>query len=102
KSRASLLNDTPDSAAVVARAGPALAVIDAEAVLEIAEIARGAGEIADRRASGLDRLRQHRFDRVDQAGRLFRLQGRRLAPRAEPGPPQGLADIDVAEPGDPG
>ena len=52
--------------AAARRARLALAVIDAEVVLEIAELAVGAAVVAQRRAAGLDGVLEHRLDRVDQ------------------------------------
>ena len=65
--RTAVLGETPDDAA--AACGPAclaFAVIDLERMLEIAEFAGGQAMIADRGAAGLDRLVQHRMDRIDQ------------------------------------
>ena len=48
------------------RARLALAIVDAEIVLEIAELAIGPAVIAQRRAAGRDGVVEHRLDRVDQ------------------------------------
>ena len=48
------------------RARLALAVVDAEMMLEHAEFAVGEPVIAQRRAAGLDRIVEHRLDAVDQ------------------------------------
>ena len=88
------------------RAFFALAVVDPEIVLEIAERAVGAAMIAQRRAAGLDRVVEHRLDGVDQRARRARSARRdgrrwwRLALRRQQCAMQRLADIDVAEPRD--
>src|SRR5690348_5346737 len=86
--RASGLDDAANRAAAAARrARPSGAVVDAEIVLEIAELAIGAAMIAQRRAAGLDGVVEHVADGRDQrsrAGRRFsasRRHGRGLPPR---------------------
>src|SRR5215218_4197630 len=105
--RAARLHEPPyRAAAALGRAALAFAVVDAEAVLEIAERAVGLGVVAQRRAAGLDGLAQHRADLACEAmGALARLAGggrerARRRFRMQPRPEQRLADIDVAEPGD--
>src|SRR4051794_36672023 len=67
ESRAAGLHDAPDRALAAGRGALlALAIIDPEIVLEIAERAIGALVIAQRRATGCDRLVQHRLDRRHQ------------------------------------
>src|SRR4051812_13153889 len=111
--RAPVLRKPPhDAAAAGAFAFLALAIVDLERVLEIAELAGGLAVIAQRRAAGLDRLVQHSVNCLDQPfcmiGRfaaggtlgLLRRQRRRKPPRRQMRPEQRLADIDIAEPGD--
>src|SRR5262249_30207511 len=65
--RAAALPDALDGAVAAARdARLALAVVDPEIVLEQPDLAVGAAMIAERRAAGLDRILEHRLDRVDQ------------------------------------
>ena len=77
--RAAGLHDAPDRAAAAGRrAWLALAVIDAEIVLEIAELAVGAAMVAQRRAAGRDRVLEHRLDRSTSRSRaLVRRAGAR-------------------------
>src|SRR5215204_5426727 len=105
--RAARLDEPPHGrAAALRRAALALAVVDAERMLEIAERAVRLRVVAQRRAAGLDGLAQHRADLLRQAtGALARIAGGRRERarggfRMQPGPEQRLADIDVAEPGD--
>src|SRR5207253_7891609 len=70
--RASGLDDALDPAfAAGGRAGLSLAVVDAEIVLKQAEFAVGALVVAQRRAAGLDRLRQHGLDPFDEPHRAL-------------------------------
>src|SRR5215467_14400137 len=65
--RPSILRDPLDGApASLRNTGFALAVIDAEMVLEIARLAVGLAVIAQRRAARLDGSMEHRLDGVDQ------------------------------------
>src|SRR5439155_9642976 len=70
------------------------------------EPAVGALVVAQRRASGLDRLAEHSLDRLDQGFDRFRGHaslGRERSGKAErrdAGAKQSLAGIDVAETGD--
>src|SRR5439155_26612437 len=105
ESRAAGLDDATDAAgarqhAVAARAGLPGAVIDGEALLEIAELARGLDVVAQGRPAGLDRLAQDAADRLGEALRPLALHraGEPLGRQA--GPEQALRDIDVAESGD--
>src|SRR2546427_6504662 len=67
KRRSAALHHAPDGAfAARRRAAFAGAVVDAEIVLEIAELAVGAAMIAQRGAAGCDRVREHGLDGVDQ------------------------------------
>src|SRR5262249_6449602 len=81
------------------------AVVDAEIVLEVAELAVGAAMIAQRGAAGGDRIREHGLDGIDQPLRalvrrrsLARDRGRAPLGR-EPRAVERLADVNVAEPG---
>src|ERR1017187_7132207 len=99
--RAAGLHDAFDLA-LAARTRRALAVIDLETVLEIAERAVGTAVVAQRGAAGLNRVLEHRLDGIDQrAGTCGRLSvavgdggGEPLG--REPRAVQRLADIDVA------
>src|SRR4051812_42409208 len=79
------------------------AIVDAEGMLEIAEIAIGLPMIAQRRATCLDRVVQHRLDGIRQgagrrAGRAgLQRDGRRLAVRRQMRAMQRLADVDVPQ-----
>src|SRR6266550_521829 len=104
--RSAALHHPPDDAiAARRRAGFPGTIIDAEIVLEIAKPAVGAAVVAQRRAAGRDRLREHRLDGIDQPLRaLVRRTGlgrdRRRAPLGrEPCAVERLADIDITEPG---
>src|SRR5665647_3482413 len=66
--RAGILHDAFDLA-LAGRAWRALAVIDQEIVLEVAERAVGPAVVAQRRAAGLDGVMQHRLDGIDQRDR---------------------------------
>src|SRR6185312_4005169 len=86
KARAPGLHDTADGAgAAGGRARLSLAIVDGEAMLEIAGAAIGVTKIAQRRAAGIDGFEQHGTDAVGQpfetlrrlAG--FQHQGARLA-----------------------
>src|SRR3954447_24814600 len=77
KRRPRPLHDAPDPAlAFRGRTCRAGAVVDAERMLEIAEVAVGLAMIAQRRAAGLDGIVQHRLDGVGDEMRAF---GRRAA-----------------------
>ena len=87
-------------------AGLAFAIVDAEIMLEHAEVAVGEPVVAQRRAAGLDRFVEHRLDarrpdvrRVRSARRSGR-DRRSPAPRRQPRAIERLADINIAEPGD--
>ncbi len=75
-------------------AGP---VVDLEAVLEITELAIGAGMVAQGGAAGLQRLFQNRADGLRERAGAARRERAGEAARRQPGPEQGLADIDIAE-----
>ncbi len=80
-----------------AEAGLVLAVIDPEAVLEVAQGPVGGGVVAQGRAPGLDGSRSAR--RACASARAFRMCGLEAAGGLEgrdAGAVQGLADIDVA------
>ena len=63
--RAAVLGESfDDAAAALSLAFLAFAVIDLEAVLEVAEFARGLAMIADRGAAGCDRLIEDIVDRA--------------------------------------
>src|SRR4051812_15732111 len=65
--RAPVLGEPPhDAAAAGAFAFLALAIIDLERVLKIAEFAGGLAVIAQRRAAGFYGLVEHRVNRADQ------------------------------------
>ena len=104
--RASVLDETLyDAAATRGLAFLALAVIDLERMLEIAEFARGLAMIPQRRTAGLDRLVQHRRESPspsvwhDRSGSdLFGRQRRGQPARRQLRAIQRLADIDVAKP----
>src|ERR1700722_1259096 len=67
KGRAAVLDDALDRAAATRRpAWLALAIIDAEVMLEHAEVAVGQPVIAQRRTAVLDRRVEHRLDALDQ------------------------------------
>src|SRR5919108_6543622 len=98
--RSAGLHHPPDRAiAARRRAGFPGAIIDAEIVLEVTELAIGAAVVAQRRAAGRDRLREHGLDGIDQSMRaLVRHTGlardRRRAPLGrEPCAVKRLADI---------
>src|SRR5918993_5372462 len=86
--------------ATAGRAWLAVPVIDIELLREIAELAIGRGKILQGRAASADRVFQHLGDR----------RGERVQPdptdpscrlaRIDPATEQGLADVDVAKPGD--
>src|SRR6059036_2450697 len=82
----------------------AFAVVDAEIVLEHAELAVGLLVVAQGGAAGLDGILQHRPDRLHQPlGALVRRararrNGRSAALGREPRAMQRLAYIDVPEP----
>src|SRR5439155_22674492 len=104
KRRTPGLHDAPHGALAARRyARLALAVVDAEVVLEQPKLAVGAGVVAQRGAAGLDRVIEHRLDARDQPlGALVRCAGARgdgrgLPPGREPRAVQRLADIDVAQ-----
>src|SRR5712671_3854107 len=95
ESRAAGLDDAADAAgarerAVAARAGLPGAVIDGEAVLEIAELARGLDVVAQGRPAGIDRLAQHATDRLGEALRPLALHGAGKPLGRQPGPEQAL------------
>src|SRR5215467_2331873 len=103
--RASALHESPHGAGASRRhAALAFAVIDAEVMLEVAELTIGLTVVAQRRAAGLDRILKHRADRADQL--LGALVGRARAGRdcrrqafwRQARLVQRLAHIDVAEP----
>lgn len=81
------------------RTGLPLAVIDAEGVLEIAELAIGRGEILQRGATSLDGFSDDGIDFSGQAFRAGLADAGSDPARGDSGPKQGLADIDIAEPG---
>src|SRR5690606_29593370 len=86
--------------AAVAGARFALAAVDVEAVLEIALAALGVGEVAQGRAAGGDGVVEHV---ADFGGEGLQPGLRDLAggdERRDACAEQGLADVDVAEPGD--
>src|SRR5581483_7967296 len=95
--RAAVLHDALDLA-LAAWAGLALAVIDLEIVLEVAERAVGAAVVAQARTPGLDGVDQGNGARGRLAAAVG--DGRGRAFRRQPCPKQCLADIDVAEAGD--
>src|SRR5258707_915568 len=106
KRRPPVLHDPLDLAAASRRnALFALAVIDAEMVLEIAKLAIGPAVIAQRRSAGLYGVIEHRLDGVNQRRRRgvrgagARRNGGGAPLRRQPRPVQGLARIDVAEAG---
>src|SRR6516164_2191239 len=104
--RSRALHDALDRAAVAPLASLAFAVVDREVMLEQAELTIGAAMIAQRGAAGADRIVEHvadAFHQRDGAGVGLARAGRdgRSTPLGrQPRPPQGLADIDVAEPRD--
>src|SRR4051794_38503045 len=107
EARAPGLHEPPHRPAAALRgARLAVAVVDPETVLEIAERAVGLGVVAQRRAAGLDGLGENGADLACEAMRLLaRLAARRRdrarrGLRVKPRPEQRLADIDVSEPGD--
>src|SRR5580698_1727360 len=100
EARPSALHDALDRAAVLALAELVLAIVDGETVLEIAELAGDLLVIAQGRAAGLHRLAQHCLDLAHERFDLFGLDAPRQPPGRDPRAPQGLADIDVAEPRD--
>src|ERR1700730_9197182 len=104
KGRAAVLRKAPhDAVTAGSLAFLALAVVDLERMLEIAELAVGLAMIAQRRSASLDGLVQHRVDRRHQAagviGRLALFCRERCGQpsRRQMGTKKCLADIDVAE-----
>src|SRR5205823_3402484 len=105
--RSQSLDDPPDRAVAAARrAALAGAIVDAEIVLETAELAVSATMIAQRRAARLDGLAEHRLDRVDERVRALvrcavaRRDRRRLALGRQMRAVQRFTDVDVAEASD--
>src|SRR5205085_7458483 len=94
------LDDPRDLAGARRAARLALAAVDVEAAGEIAELAVGAGVVAQGRTAVAERLLEYLADRRHQPGegRARDLAGglSRVDPRAE----QRLADVDVAQTGD--
>ncbi len=80
-----------------ARAGLALPPVDPEIVLEIARLPVGADVVPQRRTAGVDRLLEHRSDRLRQPGAAPRAEGAGPPPRRDAGPEQRLAGVDVAD-----
>src|SRR5690606_9082355 len=104
--RAAALHDAGDrSGATGLAAGLALAVIDREGMLEIAERSVGMHIVAQRRAAGLDRVGDDRADRrCKPFGALAHLAARRCdragrAPWRQAGAPQRFRHIYIAEAG---
>lgn len=98
------LNDPADRSTTALRpAGLPDPVVDPERVLEGAGPAIRVGIVSQGRSTGRHRLPQHFADHPGQAlglecrraVRFREAAGRRL--RVEPGPVQGLADVDVAQ-----
>src|SRR5262245_24028943 len=97
--RPAALHDALDLAlATAAEARFALAVIDREVMLEIAELAVGPRIIAQGRAASLDALGQHALVRRCKRFRALAGNGRRQPFLRDARTEQRLADIDVAEP----
>src|SRR5580704_10224858 len=91
--------------AVASGTGLALAVVDGEIVLEIAELAIGADVIPQRRAAGSDCRLEDRPDRLGKpvgTGERFSFsvgERARRPVRRQTGMPERLTDIDVAQAG---
>src|ERR1700722_9771918 len=99
--RAAGLDDTAHPLGTgTARARLALPTVNPPAMLGIADLAVGWAIFTQRRAAGLDRLAQHRFDRGGELGGTGAGDGRRQPARRQSGAVERLADIDIAEPGD--
>src|SRR6185437_9011152 len=113
ESRAAVLGEAADNAAAAGSSTCfAFPVVDLKRMLEVAKLAVGLAVIAQRGAAGLDRLVEHRADRLDQMpGVLGRLaSGDALAlprpgrkrccqsPRRQTRAVERLAHIDIAEP----
>src|SRR4029450_13182990 len=104
--RSAALHHPPDRAITARRRArfPG-AIIDAEIVLEVPELAIGAAVIPQRGAAGRDRLREHGLDGIHQTLRaLVRRPGlgrdrRGTPPGRQPRPVKRLADLDIPEPG---
>lgn len=95
--RSPALHDSPDPGA--ARAVPALAIIDQEALGEIAELAVGTSIIAKRRSTGLDGFADHLPDGADQPIDARQRQSPARASRTDSGAVKRLADVDIAKAG---
>src|SRR6266700_5781479 len=105
--RPAVLRETlHDAAAARCLAGLALAVVDLERMLEIAELARRLTVVAQAGAAGPDGVIQHGVDCIDQSLRMIRRltflgrQRRGDPARRQMRAVQRFADIDVAEPRD--
>ena len=69
-------------------------------MLEIAELARNLRMVAKGRSAGLDRRQEHRSQRVDETAEPPLGDTAGPAHRVDAGLKQGLAGVDVADPGD--
>src|SRR4051812_38915066 len=98
KGRTARIVPAPNRGAAMARL--ALAAVDPPLLREIAELARGAGIVAQGRAASLDRRRQHRPNRLHQPLESRPCDAPGGARRGDAGHVQRLADVDVAKPGD--
>ena len=105
--RAAALDDAADGAAAAFLAtGLSLPTVHFEGMLKAPEPAVGALVVAQRRASGLDRLSEHGLHRLDESVDRFRglagLSRERAGKpqRRDAGAKERLAGIDVAEPCD--
>ena len=95
------------SAAAAPRAAETFAVVDGKPMLEITEIAVRLSMVAQRRASGLDRLFEHGADGLCQRAGGARRISRRVGEDAgrtqgrKPGAKKRFAHVYIAEAGDP-
>src|SRR4051794_2966982 len=96
--RAAALYDAPDRSP--ACAGLSLAVVHCEALREITELAVGAGEILQARATGLDRFAKHVLDGADEALQTVQRDRTAGAFRMDAGAVKRFAHVDIAEPRD--
>ena len=92
-------DDDPLDGAPAARTRLAGSLVDLQVLLHRA-VAVGRRVVVDRAAAPLDRLGQDRADRLEQAALVGRAERADGPQRMEPGRPQRLVGVDVADAGD--